>query len=255
MSTRARQVLLVSLVAVFFLQGWLVYTDPAGRATAALSGQASAGRDVWHRHNCQSCHQIYGFGGFLGPDLTNATERLTRARVDTVLTIGAGQMPAFDLSDADRRAIEAFLAEVHETGRGQLPPYRGFDGAEVLAEAVSRAVEDGVFMTPAQAHGRDVLFAQKCIGCHLPNPMAEHKGTDLTHLITKLGREGVAAMLANGIPSKGMPRFALAPQERDDLLDFLTWLGANAESIHASFRDAAPKAQETTDGLPWFEYK
>ncbi len=255
MSIGARQVLLLALVGVFFLQGWFVYSDPAGRASPPLSEQAAAGRDVWLRNNCQSCHQIYGFGGFLGPDLTNATERLTAARVDTVLTVGAGQMPAFHLNGTDRRAIEAFLAEVHATGRGQLPPIQGFDPAAVLAEAVAGAVEQGAIMTSTQAHGRDVLFAQKCIGCHLPNPVAEHKGTDLTHLITKLGREGVTAMLAAGIPTKGMPRFDLAEQDRSDLLDFLMWLGAHAETIHASFRDAAPEEKGSLKGLPWFEYE
>jgi len=255
MSTAGRQILVLTLVSVYFLQGWLVYTDPAGRATPALSEEALVGRGVWLRHNCQSCHQIYGFGGFLGPDLTNADERLTRARIDTVLTVGAGQMPAFHLDEADRRAVGRFLAEVHATGRGQLPPVQRFDAAQALAEGISRAVDNGVILTSAQAHGRDVLFAQKCIGCHFPNPLSEKKGTDLTTLSAKLGREGITAMLANGIPSKGMPRFDLAEQDRSDLLDFLTWLGASAETIHAAFRDAAPKDQAVSKGLPWFEYE
>ena len=90
MNTGTRKILLVSLVLVFFVQTWFVYSDEAGRATPALSAEAARGRELWHEHNCQSCHQIHGFGGFLGPDLTNATLRLTDARLEAVLTGGAG---------------------------------------------------------------------------------------------------------------------------------------------------------------------
>ena len=71
MSIRARQGLMLALVCAFVAQTWLVYADPAGKRTP-LSPLAARGRALWHRRNCQSCHQIYGFGGFLGPDLTNA---------------------------------------------------------------------------------------------------------------------------------------------------------------------------------------
>ena len=44
--------------------------------TPPLDDLARAGRALWHDHNCQTCHQIYGFGGFLGPDVTNGAQRL-----------------------------------------------------------------------------------------------------------------------------------------------------------------------------------
>jgi len=243
-----------SLVSIFFLQSWLVYSDPAGRATPPLSPLAAQGRQIWHDRNCQSCHQIYGFGGFLGPDLTNSAERLTDARLDTVLTVGAGQMPAFDLGDSERRALKQFLEEVHATGVGQLPPILSFDAPTVLAAAVAKAVADGAGLSPDAERGQAVLVAQKCIGCHLPNPVTEKKGTDLTHLVKKLGAGGVRGILAAGIPAKGMPRFDLPRDEQDALLAFLAWLGKNAESIHATFAEAAPKEKDSP-GLPWFEYE
>ena len=80
-----RKVLLSLLVAAFAVQTWLVYSDDAGYATPPLSGPARRGQELWLRHNCQSCHQIYGYGGFLGPDLTNAAERLNRDRLEAAL--------------------------------------------------------------------------------------------------------------------------------------------------------------------------
>ncbi|MCH7870146.1 MAG: c-type cytochrome, partial [Planctomycetes bacterium] len=36
---------------------------------------AKSGLAIWRENNCQACHQIYGYGGFLGPDLTNLMDR------------------------------------------------------------------------------------------------------------------------------------------------------------------------------------
>ena len=33
------------------------------------------GRLVWQKYNCHTCHQLYGLGGYLGPDLTNVYSR------------------------------------------------------------------------------------------------------------------------------------------------------------------------------------
>jgi len=241
---------MIGLVLIFFVQTWFVYTDPAGRRTPALSREATLGKKVWHDHNCQSCHQIYGFGGFLGPDLTNAHERLSKARLDTVLTVGASQMPAFHLDEGERRAIAVFLAEVHETGRGQLKPQKSFDAAAVL----SKAIESAADLSPAVAKGRLVMLEQKCIGCHLPNPRSEKGATDLTTVIAKLGPRGVQGMLEAGIPAKGMPKFALAPDDMNALIACLQWLRANQAAVHAAFSEAAPTDTDST-GLPWFEYE
>ena len=106
-----RRTLLAGLVLCFGVQTWLVYSDePSG---VRLEGEELAGAHAWQRHNCQSCHQLYGFGGFLGPDLTNAADRLgpdgLRQRLEQVVTEGAGQMPAFDTSPDERAALVAFL--------------------------------------------------------------------------------------------------------------------------------------------------
>ena len=107
------------LVAAFIFQTWLVYADGTGRETPPLSALATRGQDLWLENNCQSCHQIYGFGGFLGPDLTNAASSLTDARLRLILVSGAGRMPAFGFGDEDRSALKQFLVELDRTGIGQ----------------------------------------------------------------------------------------------------------------------------------------
>ncbi len=55
----------------FILQTFLIYSDSTGYKKNPLSINAIKGKQIWLQNNCQTCHQIYGFGGFLGPDLTN----------------------------------------------------------------------------------------------------------------------------------------------------------------------------------------
>jgi nitric oxide reductase subunit C len=252
MTLRARQLLIFCLVAAFCLQTWLIYADPTGRMTP-LSEQATHGRALWLANNCQSCHQIYGFGGFLGPDLTNATGRLTEARLDTILTEGAGVMPAFNLADDERAAIARFLVEVDATGVGQLPPLFTFDAEQVLTGAIERVTGADTPLSPAESRGMSILLEQKCIGCHLPNTLAEKKGTDLTTLITKLGPEGVKAIVTVGIPPKGMPAFGFGTEDLDALVAFLRWMGTHEETIHESFA-ASSATTGTSTAVPWFEY-
>ena len=113
----AKKLLMVFLVASFLVQTTLVYTDPP--RPEPMTGAALEGAKLWHEHNCQSCHQLYGFGGFLGPDLTNFTARTTEQRLREVMTGQSAQMPAFDLGEDGLNQMWEFLAYMNETGWGE----------------------------------------------------------------------------------------------------------------------------------------
>lgn len=42
----------------------------------SLSQEAEAGKRVWQKHNCVSCHSIFGNGGYVGDDLTHITTKM-----------------------------------------------------------------------------------------------------------------------------------------------------------------------------------
>jgi nitric oxide reductase subunit C len=113
----SKQALLVVLVAGFIIQTCLVYSDTFD--TVTLDAQGVRGRRIWHRQNCQTCHQLHGFGGFIGPDLTNVVARIDRSQLDTQLTVGSGQMPAFHMSRDQIDAVWAYLTAMNETGIGR----------------------------------------------------------------------------------------------------------------------------------------
>jgi nitric oxide reductase subunit C len=60
------------LITLFCIYNFLIYTSKKEEPYAKLSSKAMMGQQLWQANNCWSCHQIYGLGGYLGPDLTNS---------------------------------------------------------------------------------------------------------------------------------------------------------------------------------------
>jgi nitric oxide reductase subunit C len=245
-----RKALMAGLFAAFVGQTWMVYTDPAGAASTPLSPLALRGRQIWHAHNCQLCHQIYGFGGFIGPDLTNAASRLTRARLDEVLTVGNRQMPAFHF-DRDRiDAIEAYLRALDGTGIGQarnrIPP---------SAAAIERAIDAHAASVPLPddaARGR-AMFASRCVSCHTlfrATPLGPFLAADLTSVRQRASDAEIRRTMTEGRVLKGMPPSGLRDDQQGEMLAFFTWLGEHRDALRARLGDAGQ-----TVTLPWFEYK
>ena len=250
MSIRARQLLLFFLVAVFAAQTWVVYSDPTG-TEHRLSPRALEGQSLWRAHNCQSCHQLYGFGGFLGPDLTNSIGQLSPERLESVLTIGAGQMPAFHFDEQERADLSTFLREMHATGVAQARR-----GEVVLPADLMLQLVEGAGDLPADiARGWQIAEAQGCIGCHLPNAQSLHLAADLTTMVENTTRERLFEVLHDGIPGKAMPRLALGPDDCEAVLAFLTWMNENGESIRRRFAGLASDGTLRFSELPWFEYE
>jgi nitric oxide reductase subunit C len=262
MVIRFRRIMLVSLVGIFLTQTWLVYSDPAGRNTP-LSAQAVLGSKVWHRHNCQACHQIYGFGGFLGPDVTNVAARLGDAegsvealaeRLATVLTTGSERMPAFHLEPEDRLALATFFVELSETGVGQVVVRETRAPRTVLDDAVRAAEASAGELSTLEAEGLALMRLHGCIDCHLPNAKSTFKSTDLTRIHATVDSARIATTLTAGIPEKGMPRLALAPAEIESLTAFLAFLEQNGSDIRLAFDTAEKSSSGSLGDLPWFEY-
>jgi len=266
MAIRTRRLLVVLLTALFLGQTWLVYSDPAGRAGAPLSELARDGRRIWHRHNCQSCHQLYGFGGFLGPDLTNVAERYAgqddpggtsrplAERLATVLSTGSARMPAFHFAPQQRAALAAFFEELGRTGVGQVRVRK----AEPPRALFQRLVDDGpgaeAPLDELAARGRDIVFGRGCIDCHRPNGRSTFRATDLTRMRATVDLARLAQVLSAGIPARGMPPFDLSTAEVEAVAAFLAALAARGPEIRSGFESAERGSSGSLSDLPWFEY-
>ena len=75
------------------------------------------GRLVWQKYNCHTCHQLYGLGGYLGPDLTNIYSRSSGNEhyIRGIIKVGVKQMPAFKISEDEMKALLQFLKNVDQS--------------------------------------------------------------------------------------------------------------------------------------------
>lgn len=69
------------------------------------------GKALFQDYNCTACHQIYGLGGYLGPDLTTAWSDKTRgeAYIRAMLRSGGARMPMYNFTDNEIDALAAYL--------------------------------------------------------------------------------------------------------------------------------------------------
>lgn len=106
-------IVLFSIYAAY--SGW-VYTSGT-ECDIAMPVAAREGKQLWQRNNCQSCHQIFGLGGYMGPDLTlvTADNRGGGAYVKAMLLSGGYRMPNFHFSEAEADKLVAFLLYVNTT--------------------------------------------------------------------------------------------------------------------------------------------
>ncbi len=117
------RIILISLFVAYFLYSFSVYAwgteskDPA-------SPEALKGMEIWQSQNCQACHQIYGLGGYMGPDLTNIISDKNKGAGYAAVFIknGTSRMPQFNLSDKEVFELIAFLRWIDKSGRSVVDP-------------------------------------------------------------------------------------------------------------------------------------
>ena len=249
----AKRGLMVLLVACFVTQTALVYLDPVD--SPPLSALAQEGRQLWQRHNCQTCHQIYGFGGFLGPDLTNAADRVAPERLHRLLAEGTGSMPAFDFTTAEATALSAFLEAMNETGQGQVKRAVGeFSTVTLGIRQVNELRE--VFAQPGNENiqtGFQLFMRRGCLGCHIPLGEGLTKAPDILTTASRLTRSQIMTVLEYGV-APTMPSPGFTPQELEAVYDLIVWLGDNRYALAKRSWEFVYRDEQAELSVPWWEY-
>ena len=109
---------MLTLVVMFIVYNIVIYTQGTSNTTPKMSKQALKGEKLYQDNNCTSCHQFYGLGGYLGPDLTNIISDKNKGPnyVKAFLNSGVKAMPQFNFSEEEKDALVQFLTEVDSTG-------------------------------------------------------------------------------------------------------------------------------------------
>lgn len=253
------EVALGLLVVIYLSVSVVAYIDFPRRADdAPLTNLEQRGLAVWRGHNCQACHQIYGFGGFLGPDLTNrVTDATPDAELGWILESGSGQMPAFDLPSADQEAILAYLRAVNRSGQSQPDPL-GAGRVISSVEHYGRLAEEwagrtGRDLSPTAGKGLEVWRRNGCGVCHLPFAVGRYLAPDLSQRAIDRSMEALQKVLDEG--RARMPPFHMARDDIEALTAFLQWF-AEQRSELVDINDRMMERQRFSwSAVPWWEYR
>ncbi len=113
-------IIFVCLFVLYSLYSILVYTKGTHNAIALTTAdqlKISKGKELFQQYNCIACHQLYGLGGYLGPELTTAYSDKTRGELymKAFLKAGGQRMPNFHFNDEEVDAIISYLKYVDTT--------------------------------------------------------------------------------------------------------------------------------------------
>ena len=121
MSPLQKRITILTGVGLFLVYSGYLYTHlPRETETNAL---AAKGKLLWQQYNCGACHQVYGLGGYLGPDLTNSFSHRGPDYLKAFLKTGTPIMPNFHLDDVSINAITAYLKDLDASGKADPRSY------------------------------------------------------------------------------------------------------------------------------------
>ena len=116
MNRKKNSTIIGVLIITFCFYNFLVYSSKENETPIQLSSKALKGQKLWQDNNCWSCHQVYGLGGYLGPDLTNVFSTKDSNYIKAMLNSGIKSMPKFSFTEKDKQAIVAYLKTIDSTG-------------------------------------------------------------------------------------------------------------------------------------------
>jgi nitric oxide reductase subunit C len=113
------RIVLGTLISVFIIYNITIYFNKvSASSTSQLSDSAIKGEKIWQNKNCTACHQLYGLGGYLGPDLTNVISNPAKGPeyAKAFFNSGIKSMPKFNFTEEEKNNLVEFLSAVDKTG-------------------------------------------------------------------------------------------------------------------------------------------
>lgn len=108
------------LFALYAAYSFWIYRDGTQSKLSFPAPQQALideGKQLYQQYNCAACHQLYGLGGYLGPELTTAYSDKGRGEgyMRALLISGGQRMPNFHFSNTQVDALIAYLKYVDTT--------------------------------------------------------------------------------------------------------------------------------------------
>lgn len=107
------------LIILFIGYNFNLYSNKTSAGSKiSFSLSALKGQKIWQDNNCTACHQLYGLGGYLGPDLTNIASNPKKGTeyAKAFFNSGIKSMPKFNFTEHEKDDLAIFLNEIDQTG-------------------------------------------------------------------------------------------------------------------------------------------
>jgi nitric oxide reductase subunit C len=111
--------LIIGILLFFFaMYNIVIYRDATFVKKRVLSDMAIQGQQIWQDNNCTACHQFYGLGGYLGPDLTNVISDTLKGEnyIRKMINAGVNAMPKYHFSEPEINQLIAYFKAIDQTG-------------------------------------------------------------------------------------------------------------------------------------------
>ncbi|MBS1760874.1 MAG: cytochrome c [Bacteroidetes bacterium] len=116
----AKVLVFITLIICFILYSIVIYTTGTidhSKVSTTEYVSIQKGKMLFQKNNCTACHQIYGLGGYLGPELTTAFSDSLRGEqyMRAFLKSGGARMPNFHFTSEEIDNIIAYLKYIDGT--------------------------------------------------------------------------------------------------------------------------------------------
>lgn len=107
----------MALFILFLSYSFFVYTVGTSNENTTMNFNAVKGKYLFQKYNCAACHQLFGLGGYLGPELTKviSTQGKGEAYATAFIQSGTRRMPDFHLEQQEVSALVDYLKYVDKT--------------------------------------------------------------------------------------------------------------------------------------------
>ena len=120
---KRKMIVLVLFVAAYLIYSFTLYTSLPVKQ-CLVDKRAGNGMLVWQKYNCNACHQLYGLGGYLGPDLTNVYSKRSEAFIKAFLKNGTTAMPNFNINDYEMDCLLKYFNTIDNSGKSDPRNFR-----------------------------------------------------------------------------------------------------------------------------------
>ena len=113
---KRKMIVLLLLLFCYLLYSLILYSElPVKLYSKNQEGEI--GKLVWQKYNCNSCHQLYGLGGYLGPDLTNVYSSRSKEYIKSFLINGTATMPKFNVNEYEINSLIQYFRSIDNSGK------------------------------------------------------------------------------------------------------------------------------------------